>query len=130
MSRGEKNTTFRRSVRDGRGAIVRTLEFPSNEPVDVAWEDLPLIQNDLFKALVPVRVTERGKSVVISADEYAAIMAENKEPSEAELETLTAPSTVAVDVKDLLLSPQMAEAIAAPEPEVSSGTKSARRSGK
>lgn len=130
MSRGGKETTFRRSVRDSRGKIIRTLEFPNEQPVNVSWDDLPFIENDLHKALVPVRVTERGKSVVISAEEYAAIMAANTaddEPDDDELEKLTAPEPIAVDVSELPLSPQMAEAIKPPEPGVSSGAQPTRR---
>jgi hypothetical protein len=134
--------TFRRSQRDKTGAILKTLEFPSGLPVDVDWNDLSVIANDLHNALVPVvplfypaktsdpneALVPNGKYRTIPKDVLEAMLNAPPEPDDAELEALTAPEPVSVDVSDLPMSPQMAEAVKPPETGVTSGAKPARRS--
>jgi len=47
--------SFRRSVRDEKGEIVRTVEFQSNEPQEIKPEEMPFFANDIGNALVAVK---------------------------------------------------------------------------
>lgn len=137
QARGDIKGTFKRSVRDAKGGIVKTLQFPAGEVVDVPVEDIPAILNDMYKALNPVRPlyktetvngnevqTLNGKFAVIPKEEFDAMMSDDAE--EAEQAAATAP--VAPDVADVPLSPQMALAIGSPDQGVSNGPKPVRRS--
>lgn len=131
---GEKGT-FRHAMFNPDRTIAKVIEFSADTPVDVSWDDMQSVSGDLYLALRPVRVAEDGRAVVIPKEEFDAIMSVNAEadeavstePDDAELEKLTAPEPIAVDVFELPLSPQMAEAIKPPESGVSSGTQPARR---
>lgn len=119
MLRRSRPGPFRRNIRDKSGTILKTYVFPVGEPQDVSWDNLDAMRDDMFNALVPVSLSDTGKPVEISREDYEAAI---REPTEAELEAATAP-----DVSELPLSPQMALAIGETQ-EVSSGAKPARRS--
>jgi len=61
MLKKEWPNSFRRNIRDDRGAICETLEFKPGQPTEVDYGKIPAIAGDLFHALLPVTVTSNGK---------------------------------------------------------------------
>lgn len=86
---------FRRSVRDAKNTdvILKTLEFPANEPQVVEWSDYRAIKDDMYKALVPVEplymprkqdtdpLIPNGKLGVIDPERFEKLVAENVKPA-------------------------------------------------
>ena len=63
MVRPGARTTFRRSIRNAKGGIVRKLEFPPGTPVDLtSRQELEAIYNDIGKALVIVERNDMGQA--------------------------------------------------------------------
>ncbi len=125
MCRKDSPGPFKRSVRDANGKILKTLEFPPGESVDVSFDDLPAIKNDLFHALLPVKPLffkqeegdkspprPNGKLAIIEKEEFERLVS-----GDTELEAATAPAPAAVT------EPPVPE-------EKSDGKKSAGRSAK
>jgi hypothetical protein len=74
MLRRDASATFRRWLRDEQGNPIRPLEFEPGKPVDVSWDDVPVIENDLHVALMPVSVGPTGKATVIDKEAFALIL--------------------------------------------------------
>lgn len=61
--------TFRRSIRDEKGSVIRSVEFLKDEPQEVSSGELPAFLPDIDNALVPVRIDETGRIRVIDTKE-------------------------------------------------------------
>lgn len=63
---------FRRCVRDGDGKPKRALVFEAGKPQEVKPRDLPVVAADIGKALVEVRLDDKGRPRPIAEETPAA----------------------------------------------------------
>lgn len=72
MLRGDASAPFRKYVRDKLGNIIETLTFAPGMPQEVAYDHMPLIEGDLFHALVPMKTAANGKFEPIEREVFYA----------------------------------------------------------
>ncbi len=73
------NATFRRCVRDEKGAILQTLVFEDGKPVDVEGDDLEAVRKDVGPALCVAR-DDRDQPDWKATERFSNPEAEQDEP--------------------------------------------------